>query len=130
MTIYLWHLPIIIMLAGAALLIPGASPEPGAPAWWWSRIPLYVIVIGLLFALSLLVGRWERPREIGPTPPVWAVVVAAVLTIVPGVLIIQFFLDLRLAILGAVFYGVAILIAGRWPSATAKREAVTESVGA
>ena len=89
-----------------------------------------MIVIGLLFALSLLVGRWEHPREIGPTPPAWAVVVAAVLTIVPGVLIIQFFLDLGLAILGAVFYGVAILIAGRWPSASARREPVTESVGA
>jgi len=34
MTIYLWHLPIIIILAGVALLIPGASPEPGSSAWW------------------------------------------------------------------------------------------------
>ncbi|MEP6844319.1 MAG: acyltransferase family protein, partial [Pseudolysinimonas sp.] len=130
MTIYLWHLPIIITLAGAALLIPGASPEPGSTAWWWSRIPVYVLVMALLFALSLLVGRWERPREIGPTPPPWAVAVAAALTIVPNVLIIQYFLDLKLAIVGAVCVGIAILIAGRWPMARALREPVTRTVDA
>ena len=116
MTIYLWHLPIIIILAGVALLIPGASPEPGSAAWWWSRIPIYLLVLGLLFLLSLLVGRWERPREVGPTPPGWVVAVAAALTIVPPTLIIQYFLDLKLAIVGAVTFGLAILLLGRWPS--------------
>lgn len=117
MTIYLWHLPIIIILAGVALLIPGASPEPGSAAWWWSRIPIYALVLALLFVLSLLVGRWERPRELGPTPPGWVVAVASALTIVPAVLIIQYFLDLRLAVVGAVCYGIAILVLGRWPRA-------------
>ena len=117
MTIYLWHLPIIIILAGAALLIPGASPPPGSAAWWWSRIPVYALVLALLFVLSLLVGRWEQPRELGPTPPAWVVVVASVLTIVPPTLIIQYFLDLKLSILGAVCFGIAILLLGRWPKA-------------
>lgn len=115
MTIYLWHLPIIIILAGVALLIPGASPEPGSAAWWWSRIPIYALVLALLFLLSLLVGRWERPREVGQTPPGGVVAVAAALTIVPAVLIIQYFLDLKLAVIGAVCYGIAILVLGRWP---------------
>jgi fucose 4-O-acetylase-like acetyltransferase len=114
MTIYLWHLPIIIILAGVALLIPGASPEPGTAAWWWTRIPVYLIVLALLFALSLLVGRWEQPREVGPTPPGAIVAIAAVLTIVPPVLIIEFFLDLKLSILSAICFGIAILIVGRW----------------
>ncbi len=118
MTVYLWHLPIIIVLAGIALLIPGASPEPGTAAWWWSRIPVYAIVLALLFALSLLVGRWEQPREIGPTAPQGVVVLASALTIVPPVLIIEFFLDLKLAILSAVCFGIAILLLGRWPAAT------------
>jgi len=115
MTVYLWHLPIIIILAGIALLIPGADPEPGSAAWWWSRIPIYLLVLALLFVLSLLVGRWERPREIGPTPPGWAVAVAAALTIVPPTLIIQYSLDLRLALVGAACFGIAILMLGRWP---------------
>lgn len=118
MTIYLWHLPIIIILAGVALLIPGASPEPGSAAWWWSRIPVYLIVLALLFALSLLVGRWEQPREAGPTPPAGVVVLASVLTIVPPVLIIEFFLDLKLSILSAVCFGIAILLLGRRPQPT------------
>ena len=115
MTVYLWHLPIIITLAGVALLIPGASPEPGSAAWWWSRIPIYLVVLGLLFALSLLVGRWERPREMAAPPPGWVVAVAAVLTIVPPTLIIQYFLDLKLAIVSALCFGIAILVLRRWP---------------
>ena len=115
MTIYLWHLPVIIILAGLGLLIPGASPEPASPAWWWSRILVYVLVLALLFALSFLVGRWEQPRELGPTPPTWVVAVAAVLTFVPTFLVTLYFLDLWLAIAGAASFGIAILLLGRWP---------------
>lgn len=120
MTIYLWHLPLIIILSGVALLVPGASPEPATPAWWWSRIVAYLIVLGALFALSLLVGRWEAPREVGPTPPGFVVGVAAALTITPTFLVIEYFLDLWLAILGAVFLGAAILLLGRWPDQNPK----------
>jgi fucose 4-O-acetylase-like acetyltransferase len=116
MTIYLWHLPVIIIVAGVGLLIPGASPEPASPAWWWSRIFVYVLVLGILFALSFLVGRWEQPREVGPTPPVGVVAIAAVLTFVPPFLVIEYFLNLWLAIAGAVSFSVAILLFGRWPN--------------
>ncbi|WP_395639336.1 acyltransferase [Pseudolysinimonas sp.] len=123
MTIYLWHLPVIIIVAGLGLLIPGASPEPASPAWWWSRILVYVLVLGLLFALSFLVARWEQPRELGPTPPNEVVALAAVLTFVPPFLVIEYFLDLWLAIAGAAAFGVAILLLGRWPS---RRGTLTE----
>ncbi len=133
MTIYLWHLPLIIILAGLSLLIPGASPEPSSPAWWWSRILVYLLVLGALFALSLLVGRWEQPRELGPTPPIWVVVVAAALTFIPPMLVIEYFLGWGLAILGAASFSVAILLLGRWPeswgaSATVPREKVSAEV--
>ena len=119
MTIYLWHLPIIIILAGVALLIPGASPEPGTAAWWWSRIPIYALVLALLFVLSLLVGRWEQPRAVETTPHGWTVAIAAALTIVPPTLIIQYFLDLKLAIVATVCFGLAILLLRGWPGRTA-----------
>jgi len=115
MTIYLWHLPVIIVLAGIGLLIPGASPAPASPAWWWSRILVYLLVLAALFGLSFLVGRWEQPREAGPTPPVAVVGVAAVLTFVPPFLVIEYFLDLPLALAGAASFGLAILLLGRWP---------------
>lgn len=116
MTIYLWHLPVIIVLAGIALLVPGASPEPASPAWWWSRILVYLLVLGVLFALSLLVGRWEQPIEAGPTPPPAVVAVAVVLTFVPPFLVIEYYLGLWLAITGAACFSVAILLLGRWPA--------------
>lgn len=115
MTIYLWHLPIIILLAGLALLVPGASPEPASPEWWWSRTLAYLLVLGILFALSLLVGRWEQPRDLGSAPPIWVGAVAAALTFVPPFLVIEYFLDLWLAVVGATCFSVAILLLDRWP---------------
>ncbi|MDF2441992.1 MAG: hypothetical protein JWR01_195 [Subtercola sp.] len=115
MTIYLWHLPVIIMLSGIALLVPRASPAPASPAWWWSRPLFFVIVMAALFGLSFLVGRFEKPLEVGPTPPTRIVALAAVLTFVPAFCVMEFFLDLPFAVLGAVFYGFAVLLLGRWP---------------
>jgi hypothetical protein len=114
MTIYLWHLPVIVALSGVAILLPGLSPRPNSPEWWLTRPIEYVLVLGVLFALSLLVGRWEQPRELGTTPPAPIVAVAAVLPIAGPVLLIPLGLDFVLAIAGAVTFGIAILILGRW----------------
>ncbi|HWH27161.1 MAG TPA: acyltransferase [Pseudolysinimonas sp.] len=114
MTIYLWHLPLIITFAGLSLLIPGASPSPGSAPWWWSRILVYVLVLAALFALSLLVGRWEVPRELGGTPPRAFIVLASVLTIVPPFVEVEYLLNLPIAVAGALGTGIAILILGRW----------------
>ena len=114
MTIYLWHLPIIIILSGAALLIPGASPEPSSAAWWLSRPIFFVLVFAALFGLSFLVARWEAPREVGITPPGYIVALAAVLTFIPAFAVTEWYLDLPLAILGSVFFSAAILLLGRW----------------
>ena len=115
MTIYLWHLPIIVIFAGISLLIPGAAPLPASPAWWWSRILLYVLVLVAIFGLSFLVGRWETPKEVTGVPPTGIVAVAAALTFIPNLLVLQFFLDLPLAILGSMLLSAAVLMLGRWP---------------
>ena len=127
MTVYLWHLPVIIIFIGAALLIPGASPEPASAAWWLSRPLFYIVVLVALFGLSFLVGRWETPREVGVTPPAWIVALCAVLVFVPALLILQWFLGLEFAILGAVFYGAAVLMLGRWKSRSAPAPVVSSS---
>lgn len=120
MTIYLWHLPLIIALSGVALLIPGASPEPATAAWWISRPIFFVVVLAALFGLSFLVARYEAPREVGPTPPPAIVALGAVLTFVPAFAVLQWFLDFPLAVLGAVSFSIAILLLGRWPAARAR----------
>lgn len=114
MTIYLWHLPLIIALSGIALLIPGASPEPGSGAWWLSRPIFFVIVLVALFGLSFLVARYEAPREVGITPPGYIVALAAVLTFIPAFAVTEWFLDFPLAVLGSLFFSAAILLLGRW----------------
>ena len=114
MTIYLWHLPIILIITGLSLLIPGAAPDPGSPAWWLSRPLLYVVVLAGVFGLSFLVGRWEAPREVTATPPTGVVAVAAVLSFIPSFLVMEFFMDFTLAVIGSVLLAVAVLMLGRW----------------
>jgi len=122
MTIYLWHLPLIIALSGVALLIPGASPTPGSPGWWMSRPIFFVIVFAALFALSFAVGRWEAPREVGITPPPFIVALAAALTFIPAFCVTEWGLDLPLAVTGALCLGAAVLLLGRWRSRTGAME--------
>ncbi|NYF09214.1 hypothetical protein HDC94_000370 [Leifsonia sp. AK011] len=114
MTIYLWHLPVILIITGITLLIPGAAPEPGSAVWWWSRPLLYVLVLAAVFGLSFIVGRWEAPREITSTPPNAVVAVAAVLSFIPSFLVMQFFMDFWIAVTGSVLLSVAVLMLGRW----------------
>jgi fucose 4-O-acetylase-like acetyltransferase len=116
MTIYLRHLPVILVITGISLLIPGAAPEPGSAAWWWSRPLLYIVVLAAVFGLSFLVGRWESPREVTVTPPGAVVGVAAVLSFVPSFLVMEYFMSLPIAITGSILLSIAILMLGRWRS--------------
>ncbi|MBF4551347.1 acyltransferase [Pseudoclavibacter sp. VKM Ac-2888] len=116
MTIYLWHLPVILLVSGLALLIPGAAPEPGSTAWWWSRIPYFLVVLISVYGLSFIVGRWEMPREVGRTPPGLVVALAVACAFTPSFLVLQFLMDLPLAATGTVLLSAAILLLGRWPS--------------
>jgi hypothetical protein len=130
MTIYLWHLPVILILSGVALLIPGASPAPASLAWWWTRPVMFVLVMAAVFGLSFLVGRFEAPREVGATPPPGVVALATVLAFVPPFLVMEFFMDLPIAIVGSVLLSAAILLLGRWPakwSAPSSRSAAFSS---
>ncbi|TPW74614.1 acyltransferase family protein [Schumannella soli] len=129
MTIYLWHLPIIIILSGALLLIPGASPQPGTGAWWWSRPVIYLVVLVALFGLSFLVGRWEAPREITSTPPLPIVVIAAIATFIPAYAVMEWFLDFPFAVMGSLMLTLAVVLLGRWPGAAERAQSrVTKSI--
>lgn len=116
MTIYLWHLPVILAITGIGLLIPGGSPAPASAAWWWSRPVLFVVVLAAVFALSFLVGRWEAPRELGAVPSPAIVAVGAVLSFIPSFLVMEFFIDLPIALIGSALLSVSILMLGRWPA--------------
>jgi hypothetical protein len=122
MTIYLWHLPVIIVLAGLTILIPGAGPEPASALWWWTRIPTYLLVLGVVFLLSLAIGRWEHPRPLAVVPPSHVVVLAAVITFLPPLAVTIWGLDIWIAFAGSVLYASALLLI-RWPQLSSEAPA-------
>jgi hypothetical protein len=76
MTVYLWHMPVLIALAAVLLVLNATTsvvlPEPLSPAWWASR-PIWLIVVGLaVMPVARLFSRFERgrrmPRAAAPTP--------------------------------------------------------------
>jgi peptidoglycan/LPS O-acetylase OafA/YrhL len=125
MTVYLWHLPVILIVSGAALLVPWASPAPASGAWWWSRPIAFVVVLALVFAVSFLVARWEAPRMIGATPAPAVVAAATVLAFIPPFAVMEWYMDLPIAILGSVLLAIAVLVLGR-----GRAEAVSRGAGA
>ena len=84
MTIYLWHLLLVIAVAAMVLVAPGVVPAVGTTAWWLARIPGDLSVFVVLFVLSLGLARFERgPKRVGPVPSVPALAVSGVLAVVP-----------------------------------------------
>ncbi|MFF2277435.1 acyltransferase [Agromyces sp. NPDC058126] len=114
MTVYLWHLPVIIIVEGLSLLIPGAAPEPGSAGWWASRPLALIVVLGIVFAIAPLLVRFERlptaiPEGFRAPSPI-ATAAAAVLAIVPPFLVMQWFLDLPIALIGTASLVVVLLL--------------------
>jgi len=112
MTVYLWHLLLVIAVAATVLIAPGVVPAVGTTAWWFARIPGDLSVFVLLLVLSLGVARFERgPKRIGPVPSVPVLVVAGVLATVPPFWAMQLGLDLAGFVWGAIALVAAVLLA-------------------
>ena len=113
MTIYLWHLPVIIALVGVQLLLPFPMSEPGSAGWWAERLPAYLLVLGAVWLLSLWLVRFERPapgdRGTGASPGVVAAAVVAFTA--PPFLVMVLGLDLWLAAAGLAGTALALLLA-------------------
>lgn len=110
MTIYLWHLPVILLLSGIALLIPGAAPQPASPVWWWTRPVLFVVVLGVLGVLSLGLARFESLGRLGPSPSRVLVGIAWCGAFLPPFLIMEWGMNLTFAVTGAILTGLAVLL--------------------
>jgi len=103
MTIYLWHLPLIMMLIGIELLLPLPLPAPGSAVWWWTRPVFFVVVLAAVLLLSLWLGRFEKVPPLGdPRRPSGVATVGAVLIfVVPIIAITAYGLDFPLAAVAA-----------------------------
>lgn len=88
MTIYLWNLPVLLVMAGAGALITASTglemPAPSTAAWWIGR-PLWIILALLgTAAVAAMIGGLER-RPMPPATDSPARAAQAVLLAVLGV---------------------------------------------
>ena len=116
MTIYLWHLPIIVALSGALFLSGWVDSVPGSGVWWATR-PLFVLAVwAILAALSLAVARWERPPAPAPAgsraPGPLRIHVAALISFAVFAAEIQWGLSLLLLTLTTAVIAVALRLVG------------------
>ena len=68
MTLYLWHLTVMVLAIGAMLLLGGAGLglEPATATWWMTR-PLWLLGLAVLTPPFLAgLGRYERVRPLRP----------------------------------------------------------------
>ncbi|UKA50232.1 acyltransferase [Arthrobacter sp. FW305-123] len=119
MTVYLWHLPLLVGMSGLLLLTDVLKPLAGSVEWWWARIPVFCAVVILLIPVAWLFGRLEnRPTAASHArgPSRAAVVTAVVVVLVP--VADAAFNGLTLALLGggAACFALAVLLLGRVPT--------------
>ena len=69
MTVYLWHLPVLILLAGLSLVANAMFelplPEPLSLEWWASRPLWLTVAAAVVVPVALVFGRFERARRSG-----------------------------------------------------------------
>jgi hypothetical protein len=117
MTVYLWHLTVLALLIGLAMLAGGTGLQdpPGTTQWWLARIPWFAALIAGLGALLPLVGRFERaaPLPAGFRPSTAQVLFGAVL-VSGGIAFLALDGIAAAGALGVRGIVVAGLLAGAW----------------
>lgn len=81
MTIYLWHMPVLLAMAGAsavfAMTTGIALPEPSSVEWWMTRPLWLVTVVTLTAGIAFLLAGIEARRIPTPTPSAGRLVTAS-----------------------------------------------------
>ncbi|MDK1046163.1 MAG: acyltransferase family protein [Anaerolineales bacterium] len=94
MTLYLWHLTVMVVLVSLAYLAGGLGLglEPGSPEWWLSR-PIWIAVLyAALLPVTLLFAPLERrARAADATAPAAARLVGGATLICLGVAVLSLF---------------------------------------
>ncbi|WP_431229529.1 acyltransferase family protein [Paenarthrobacter nicotinovorans] len=126
MTIYLWHLPLIIAMFGIALLLRLPFPEPAGLDWWLSRPLFYVAAWALVLLASMPLVRLElASTALAPgasRPAMWRIITATVLAVIPPFVVMRTALDTANATWGLVLLVIAVaLVTGKVPDRAWKR---------
>jgi len=83
MTVYLWHLTVMVLLIGVLVKLGGfgLGLEPGAPGWWATRPIWMAALTAALLPFLGAFGRYERPAAASPgeEPAAWRLVFGTIL---------------------------------------------------
>ncbi len=75
MTLYLWHMSVLLLLLGASWLADGfgLGVAPGSAPWWWARIPWLLLCAALLLPVAMSLSPLERMSRsaAAPVPKLW-----------------------------------------------------------
>lgn len=110
-TLYLWHLPVIMAVVGAQLVLPFPLSAPGSGAWWLERILVLALVLGIVFLLSLWLVRFEQVPTLAQAPATWRTVAGVLVFLIAPSLVMVLGLDVWLAVLGLVLTALALWLA-------------------
>lgn len=67
MTVYLWHMPIIMALIGLLWAAEAPMPEPHSAAWWVTRVPWLLAIALILIPAAAVLQRFDRLAGALPT---------------------------------------------------------------
>jgi hypothetical protein len=94
MTLYLWHLTVMVIIVALAFLAggPGLGLEPGSAGWWVTR-PLWIgVLYTALLPVTLLLSPLERrTRTVNAAVPPAARLVGGAVLICLGVALLALF---------------------------------------
>lgn len=73
MSLYLWHLTVMVLLLGTSIHFGGIGLgiEAGTVGWWATRPMWLAVLIALTLPVMGLVSRFERPRRVASTARAW-----------------------------------------------------------
>lgn len=119
MTIYLWHVPVVVLVALTTMTVRLPLPEPLSQDWWETR-PLFLAAIAVgLIPVVWLVAYYDKSRRWETPPPTTPLVAAIkVITAVAGVVVI---LVLGFSSLPAVGIALALLIVAVYLQSSRKK---------
>lgn len=116
MTIYLWHMPVLLAMAGASAVFAVSTgialPEPSSAAWWMTRPLWLVAVFALTAAVASMLARIEARPAAAATCSTTRLVSAAVLGIAAVVGLLALPVTPVTAALAVVLMVVALRLAG------------------
>lgn len=123
MTIYLWHMPVLLAMAGAsavfALATGSALPAPDSAGWWLGR-PLWIVAaLGLTAAVAMVFARIEAVPMPTATASPRRIVGATIVALLAVVLL----LVVGTSALTAAAAVMLIVVALRTASSSVRREA-------